>query len=538
MVQSALKPQAAPALQAAELATALPAVAPKRSFSVMTLLASGGDNRIQLDESTGLNRYGCQAFPDEGARAFGSSTASVISVNGYAGAERLAGRLSEATLQGADPAALYADGLDRVRAELSRLLGLEPGVRALIGQSGTDLHRVLAILTGLGERSAPLVIASEPAESGSGVGEALGGLTSAGGALRAHLAALRAPAAPMPCQILPAPSRGPDGAPRSCEAVDQDVAAVASAAAALGRRVVLVLMDVSKTGLISPSVDCALDLKRRYPERVEVLVDACQMRLSPQSIRAYLAADFMVAVTGSKFMTGPTFSAALLIPEDAAARLSAHHLPSSLAAHTTRADWPEGWNGAQALPAGANFGLLLRWQAALEEMEPFLALQPDQIEAFFQAFAMAAQARMDHDGAFQPLAQRPLDRSGVGTPAGWDKVQTIHPFLLMGPSGPLGAEDTLGLYRLMAMDLGGWARAVGEAPVRQAAAQARVQLGQPVGCGQRDGRGLSALRLCASARLAVDALGPTGRGPQAVIDDALLALDKAAWLCRRMTSAT
>ena len=538
MVQSALKPQAAPALDMAAPATALSNAAPIRSFSVMGLLASGGDNRIHLDEATGLNRYGCQAFPDEGARAFGSSTASVISVTGYTGAERLAERLSAATLGGADPAALYAGELDRVRAELSRLLGLDPAVRTLIGQSGTDLHRVLAVLAGLGERSAPLVISSEAAESGSGVGEALGGLTSAGGALRAHLAALRAPAAPMPCQILPAPSRGPDGAPRASEAVDQDVTAVASAAASLGRRVVLVLMDVSKTGLISPSVDCALDLKRRYPDRVEVLVDACQMRLSPTAIRAYLDADFMVAVTGSKFMTGPTFSAALLMPQGAGERLSAHRLPSSLAAHTARAEWPQAWPGADSLPAHANFGLLLRWQAALEEMAPFLALRPDQVEAFFQAFAMAAQARMDHDGAFQPLAQRPLDRSAVGAAAGWDTVQTIHPFMLMGPSGPLGAEDTLGLYRLMSMDLGGWARAVGEAPARQAAAQARVQLGQPVGCGQRDGRAVSALRLCASARLAVDALGPGGRGPQAVIDDALIALDKTAWLCRRMTSAT
>jgi hypothetical protein len=35
----------------------------------------------------------------------------------------------------------------------------------------------------------------------------------------------------------------------------------------------------------------------------------------------------------------------------------------------------------------------------------------------------------------------------------------------------------------------------------------------------------------------VDALGHGGRGPQAVIDDALTALDKAAWLSRRMTDA-
>ena len=136
------------------------------------------------------------------------------------------------------------------------------------------------------------------------------------------------------------------------------------------------------------------------------------------------------------------------------------------------------------------------------------------------------------------MAQRPLDRTGLGAPESWDAAPTIHPFLLAGPNGPLSAQDTLGLHRLMGVDLGGWARAVGESPARQAAANLRVQLGQPVACGVRDGQALSALRLCASARLAVEALGPDGRGTQAVIDEALAALDKTAWLTRRMTATS
>ena len=541
MVQSVVKRTVDPAPAQAEPAGGIqpPLAAPPRPLSTLALLTSGGDGRIQLDEATGLNPYGCRPFPDETARAFGSSTASVISTNAYAGAEGMTQRLSQALANGARPGALYAAELERIRAELLALLGLADlsGLKTLIGRSGTDLHRVVAQLMGLDGSEPPLVIASEASESGSGVGAALGGLCSAGASLRSHVSAFRPAGAMRPCQIVAAPSRDAAGHPRPADEVDQDVVALASAAASLGRRVLLVLMDVSKTGLISPSPACALDLKRRFPDQVEVFVDACQLRLAPATLRAYLEADCMVALTGSKFMTGPTFSAALLAPEGVARRLGAHRLPMTLAAHTAKADWPEGWPGADTLPDGANFGLALRWQAALDEMAPFLALPGDQVRAFFEAFAMAAAARMDHDPAFERLPQRPLDRAVLGAADSWDAVHTIHPFVLKGASGLISAEETLGVHRLMAMELGGWARAVGETPNRQAAAGLRVQLGQPVSCGSRAGEPVSAVRLCASARLAVDALGRGGRGPQAVIDDALAALDKAAWLSRRMTDA-
>ena len=541
MAQSVVKlpvgHEPAPLTQASEPAKAQ---APKRPLSAISLLTAGGDHRIRLDEATGLNPYGCQPFPDEAVRPFGSSTASVISVPAYAGAEQLTERLSRALANGAEPAKLYAAELTRIRAEFLGLMGLTDlaDLRMVIARSGTDLHRVLAQLMGLGTCEPPLIIASEPSETGSGVDEALGGQASAGASLRSHVSVFRPAGAPRPCQIVAAASREADGRLRPRETVDAEVAAQATAAASLGRRVLLVLMDVSKTGLISPSLDCALALKQRFPDQVEVLVDACQLRIAPGTIRAYLQADFLVAATGSKFMTGPTFSAALLVPPSAALRLSAHRLPITLAPHCARADWPQDWPGAEALPNGSNLGLVLRWQAALDEMAPFLALPGEQVRAFFEAFAMAATGRLEHDPAFERLPQHPLDRSAIGAAESWDGVHTIHPFLLKGPNGPLNPEDTLALHRLMAMDLGGWARAVGEAAPSQTSAGMRIQLGQPVSCGHRAGAPIRVLRLCASARVAVDALAPGGRGPQAVIDDALAALDKAAWLVRRITSGT
>jgi hypothetical protein len=97
---------------------------------------------------------------------------------------------------------------------------------------------------------------------------------------------------------------------------------LATHALAQGRRVLLVLADVSKTGLIAPSLACVTALQRRWPDALDILVDACQFRLAPATLRAYLIHNFMIALTGSKFLTGPTFSGALLIPA-APARLAA-----------------------------------------------------------------------------------------------------------------------------------------------------------------------------------------------------------------------
>ena len=55
---------------------------------------------------------------------------------------------------------------------------------------------------------------------------------------------------------------------------------------------------------------------------VDVLVDACQMRLPLERIRACLAAGWMVLVTGSKFFGGPPFAGALLVPAPIITRAS------------------------------------------------------------------------------------------------------------------------------------------------------------------------------------------------------------------------
>ncbi len=499
-------------------------------IETQALLTAGGDSRIEADETTGLNRYGCAPRPDDDLVPFGSSTCSTISSQAHAAAVRLTGRLAQEAAREPRPA-IYRQELERVRARLTGVLGLNDvaGLKTVISPSGTDLHRIALHIASAGASAPPVVILPEPHETGSGVGAALGGQIGPAAALRATLASRSLEGALAAPQIMSAPSRRADGALRPAHEVDEDISVIAAAAARMGRRVLLVLMDVTKTGLISPSIACAQDLKRRFPDQIEVMVDACQLRLAGSTVAAYLAQDFMVGITGSKFVTGPAFSAALLLPAASVARLQARPLPWALASLCAQGEWPEDLAGGAPFKERDNFGLLVRWEAALEEMRRFSLLPPQAVTALFENFAAAMAERLAGDGAFEAIALRPLDRMGLGAPPAWDRVQTIFPFALRAGGRPLTPVETIGVQRLMAVDLGDWGQ--------WDTAARRIELGQPVNCGQRGAGPLIALRLCMSARLASKALCTGGKSGGAVIADALEALDKTAWLAKRLADA-
>jgi hypothetical protein len=105
----------------------------------------------------------------------------------------------------------------------------------------------------------------------------------------------------------------------------------------------------------------------------------------------------------------------------------------------------------------------------------------------------------------------------------WDEIPTIFPFLLRGAGARLlRREETAQVYSALAQDKSD----LGGSP---AIAALRGRVGQPVSCGHRDGVPLSALRLCASARLVVEAASARP-GTAAVIARAMAVLDKTAWL--------
>ncbi|MDD2808718.1 hypothetical protein [Rhodoferax sp.] len=478
------------------------------------LLTQGGDPRIALN-AQGRNAYGCTPRPDPALLQLGSSTGSIISHEGFQAAVALFRRLYGAS-------GSYHQELARQRQELSECTGAArcPGTELVFAASGTDLHAIAVHLAAHLTPGRMQAVMVAPSETGSGVPDALAALhfvaqTAQGVQVtRGEPLGAAAMAAPVGVSL-----RQPDGSLRSQAEVDAEFAqhVVRQMHAAGG--CLLVLADVSKTGLHAPSVACAAQLRQQYGERLSVLVDACQWRMSADTLQGYLAQDFMVAITGSKFVGGPAFCGALLLPQGVTQRARSVPL-TDLVDYCARSDWPVGWQPARALGASANVGLLLRWEAALAELRLFNALPAAQVFQCLQAWGQAVQQRLSSDASFAVLPVPPLSRSGE---MGWDSVQTIFPFQVFKPemSTPKRALTVHELRRLCEQLRQG----------QGAGASVRVLLGQPVECGDQAGEPVAALRLCCSARMVTDAVRL--RQPWTlVIEQTMQALDLVAELAK------
>jgi hypothetical protein len=232
----------------------------------------------------------------------------------------------------------------------------------------------------------------------------------------------------------------------------------------------------------------------------------------------------MVALTGSKFLTAPSFSAALLLPSTIAKRLQQRTFPNGLLPSTSRANWPPHWIGVEQLNNTANFGLLLRFEAALEELRRFRAVPEAAIANFLRIFNQAIQRRLIGDPHFEPVLVHQLERRPLVETNNWDNYQTIFPFLLYRPQTdgrtPLSREETHHVYQRLPATIEHSSSDI---------AAVRCQLGQPVACGSREGIAVSALRLCISSRLIIEATMRDDKRAE-IIKNALKSLDKATLL--------
>lgn len=485
------------------------------------LLVEGGDARIALNPLTGTNKYGCRPHPDADIAAFGSATATTISETAFFAADQLRNRLAQ-RIATDDAANIYADEMNRIRHELIALCGLGAchGLDIVFAASGTDVHLIAAQLAAEAGSAPIRILIVDPAETGSGVPAALSGRHFSSRSALGDAVTQNSMLAQGGCNnVVAIPVRQADGTPRRAADIDADFEQQVAAAAAAGQRVLLTMVDVSKTGLIAPSVACAVGLRRRFPDTLDVLVDACQFRIAPATLQAYLGQGFMVGMTGSKFITGPSFSGALLIPETLSKKLRAGSVADKLLSYSARADWPASWNKARQLTDSANFGLLLRWEGAIKELRAFHSVSNAAATHFLRAFAEAVRQHLASNPIFEALPVPELQRRPFASTPDWDDMQTIFPFLLFHPGDtsartPLSSEETAQIYLALQNGLG----------------VDRVQLAQPVACGQRDGIAVSALRVCASSRLVVEAAQHNGSDEKLVIGRALRALDKVAQL--------
>ncbi|HLX14953.1 MAG TPA: hypothetical protein VKS24_07085 [Bradyrhizobium sp.] len=461
------------------------------------LLCAGGDARLTINPAGGFNEYGCQPYPCPDTLSFSSSTATSISQPAYDRAEKAREALMESAIAVGIEAA-FDNRVEAMRDELRAALGLSrASADVVFSPSGTDsqLQALFVARALLGAPLTTVVVAAD--QTGSGTVNTARGCHFSAATANGSRVRKGEPIAGLAHSLESVALRLFDeaGHARPHVASDAMVLAAIGRAVASGSKVLLQVMDSSKFGWRAPSDQCLDEIAARWPQQVQIVVDACQMRLGRARLRKYLDRGHLVIITGSKFFTGPPFSGALLVPSALARDLDAAAvIPSGLLEYNSRSDWPRSWPSLRShFPIRANFGQWLRWEAALEEIGAYYRVPDEFRRTALATFGDGLERIIASSPSLRllPPQQRPDD-------AGADDEEltqrTIFPFAIRRGDRDLSLEDCRTLYRALA-------RGVAGENDREAA---RCLIGQPValGCSEEPA---AALRISASARLVSEA---------------------------------
>ena len=461
------------------------------------LLGCGGDPRLMLDPISRVNDYGCGLMPSPQTLSFSSSTASAISERAY---ER-AGLAREELMRLAIAVGLeeaLETRIEEMREELKAHLALGADAGVVFSPSGTDsqLHALFLSRLLLGERLTTIIVGADQTGSGTAYtarGRHFNRFTAGGTVVRKDTAIAGLAG---DCIALPlADSTGL----RPRADIDGAVLEAIETTVARGASVLLQVMDASKLGWRAPSQACLDEIARRWPDQVQVVVDACQMRLGRPRLRACLDRGYMVLVTGSKFFGGPAFSGALLVPSRLAQRISGGEADAAgIRDYANRSDWPKGFGLRSHFQSRANLGQWLRWEAALEEIGAYYKV-PDAWRAHAlrefrltveNLIALSPQLRLIGMGA--SAVDRSDEEFGEAT---------IFPFTIEGTFRRFSSHECRALHAALAHDLGD---VIGRSDSERDLAARCCLVGQPVRIERGSGQPATVLRLCAGARLATE----------------------------------
>ena len=496
-------------------ATKEPASGRLRSSSVMAemflplqhLLGCGGDPRLSVDPASGMNQYGCRPFPSPATLSFASSTATSISERAYDRAGSTRDSLMRSAISVGIEEAFEAR-IEAMRGELRTCLGLSPTtVDIVFSPSGTEsqLQALFLARALLGPALTTVVVAAD--QTGSGTADTARGChfsvaTATGSRVRKGepVAGL---AHSVTSVALPLFDANGDFRPQA--ETDSMVLGAVERAVAQGTNVLLQIMDSSKLGWRAPSEQCLDEISLLWPDQVQIVVDACQMRLGRPRLRKYLDRGYLVIVTGSKFFTGPAFSGAVLVPARLSKALAAiSDVAPGLCEYSSRSDWPKTWPALRSrFPVRANLGQWLRWEAALEEIRAYYSV-PDE----FRRLALAtfgkgveriiASSRSLH---LLPPQHKPQD----GSVDDEELAQpTIFPFVIRHDGRVFSLEDCRKIHHALSGNAPD-AVAANEGGCEQENAAKVCLVGQPVALGECGRHPAAALRICASARLVSEA---------------------------------
>ncbi|MEO7986707.1 MAG: hypothetical protein ABI766_09245 [Gemmatimonadales bacterium] len=345
----------------------LPPINNKLGVQFEQLIVAGGDDRLDLLAS-GLNRYHVRPTEFEGVFNRASCTCSPFSPDGYEAATELYTRLDHDVFEG-------------VLAEHTRTL------KELINYDGQDRFHVFYAPSGSDLCYYPLLffrlihrerkifnVITCPEELGSGSNLASSGryyFTHNQMGQRVNFEGLIGKQGEIESASFAA--RSHDG-----KIIDH------------WQEILTTIHDKYRSHAVNANlvigsksgIENNVTIVSQAPEDVLWTVDLCQFRASRLLINGLIGMNCLVMLTGSKFYQGPPFCAVLLVPKSITQgfRVPDRDLVAPFANVFSRYDIPEQFSELRRhLPDFRNYGLLLRWHAALHEMKAMSKLDGHEV---------------------------------------------------------------------------------------------------------------------------------------------------------------
>ena len=420
------------------------------------LLMSGGDYRLNIDETELLNKYGCRPFPRPDAYTFASSTATSISNFAFDKSDKLRSILIRNSLKNGYKETILSFS-ELLKNNLKKVFGIDDHCEIVFSPSGTDSALQIAAITQIitDKEITHVLVASD--ETGSGVPAALKGCHFE------NNTALNYPVTKgdriegfRDIDLIQIPLRDENGELKSTSQLDTEVFNAISKTNELGRHVVLHVMDQSKLGYQSPSEKMVQSLDQLDKLSMQIIVDASQLRLDPKDIQNYLNKGCIVTITGSKYFTGPPYSGALIIPKKTSQSIQAVKIkmPEGLNNYYNRSDWPISWHCSTDLSDGFNYGSNMRWNAAIVEMDRYYKTPVLYRNMGIEMFCNFIEDSIKEASFLQPLfGDETKTKSFNSTEFGLRNIRTIFPFFILKDKVALSDTQVKKLYSLLNSDL-------------------------------------------------------------------------------------
>ena len=397
-------------------------------------------------------------------------------------------------------------------------------VEVVFCPSGTDAE-LLALALAAGGHGRPVVnIIVGPTEVGSGTPQAAAGLhydnlvprggrVTAGTPVNAELAER--------VSVQTVNIRDERGEMLNEFYLDALVTEMVSRGCQRGAHVLLHLVAHSKTGMHAPSLECVDRITRRLSPDVTVVIDAAQGRVSRRGLNDVLRQGHLVMFTGSKFYGGPAFSGALFVPPHWQPEpRGITKLPDEFDQYFTAAAMPESWPQIRShLTDWPNYGALLRWEAALAEIDAYYQVPSQSRLRILRAFEEAVPQVFAGSQSIRLMPVFPPIQDDSQTRLLESKT-TVFSFQIVIENQPLALKELKTFHRELNSDVqNGLSGTPGERDVQtishRPAGAVRGWLGRLADCLGRGndrprGHGFVAGRIARSqAGLAADTTEPT-----------------------------